>query len=418
MEHTDRHRQPRHTLVVVNFAVALFSLIAFYVLSPPFRRTLQRTFIRAILLLAAWVPLPFSLDKPSDLAVAIRSFSDYTSSQQAALHHKHLAYARMPRVHRAIGAKLRWKETLERAEDAVELNSRVTDALAGLGREQARRDGSPYGLRSKLHTEQGRVVETLKHFVRDWSAEGKSERDALFPPILDALTGEYSEREGKKVLVPGCGLGRLAYEIALLGFSVDANDYSHFMNLGSTLIFSPLHTSEPSQHAAAPYVHSFSHQRTAADLVRTVRFPDVVPDPAVVQRLAFMPGDFVELFPGEATHDAVVTLFFIDTARNLLAYFSTIHRALRPGGVWLNAGPLLYHGGGPAMQLPLEDVVRAAELVGFVVERREALREVRYTADEKGMYTFAYDCDFWVARKPRTAGAGARAGKTAQGRGE
>lgn len=63
--------------------------------------------------------------------------------------------------------------------------------------------------------------------MRDWSAEGKSERDALFPPILEALKKEFPERDGPEpldVLVPGCGLARLAYEIASLGFSVEAND--------------------------------------------------------------------------------------------------------------------------------------------------------------------------------------------------
>jgi carnosine N-methyltransferase len=65
-----------------------------------------------------------------------------------------------------------------------------------------------------------RLAQTLKHFVRDWSEVGKAERDALFPPILEALREEFGDEvEGKKVLVPGCGLARLAYEIACEGAS-------------------------------------------------------------------------------------------------------------------------------------------------------------------------------------------------------
>lgn len=236
------------------------------------------------------------------------------------------------------------------------------------------------------------------------------------------------------------------------------------MNLGLSLLFTRTHT--PFQHSLAPYVHSFSHQRTSADLVRRVSFPDVVPRRDLA--LQFVPGDFVELARaederGQARYDAVVTLFFLDTASNLLAYLDAIWAALKPGGVWINEGPLLYYGN-PGMELPcvlasrvppslsradkrrtdprrapstpsrrrLEDVVRAAQLVGFVVEQRNELREVRYTADDRGMYTcaclrssllllfcplphsfglsgspfvptlhsFAYDCAFWVARKP------------------
>ncbi|BGP38878.1 hypothetical protein JCM10449v2_002816 [Rhodotorula kratochvilovae] len=182
------------------------------------------------------------------------------------------------------------------------------------------------------------------------------------------------------------------------GFSVDANDFSHFMNLGTSLLFTRTHT--PNQHLLAPYVHSFSHQRTSANLLRRVSFPDIVPRRDLALR--FVPGDFLELFRAEGAYNAVVTLFFIDTggkASNLLDYLETIFRALKPGGVWINEGPLLYYGK-PGMELPLEDVVRAAELVGFEVEKRDELREVRYTADELGMYTFAYDCAFWIARKP------------------
>jgi hypothetical protein len=61
------------------------------------------------------------------------------------------------------------------------------------------------------------LLQTLKHFVRDWSAEGHGERDALFPPILKALEKDFDDKAERRVLVPGCGLGRLAYEVASLG---------------------------------------------------------------------------------------------------------------------------------------------------------------------------------------------------------
>lgn len=36
--------------------------------------------------------------------------------------------------------------------------------------------------------------------------------------------------------------------------------------------------------------------------------------------------------------DAVVTCFFIDTAKNIVDYLETIHKVLKTGGVWINAG--------------------------------------------------------------------------------
>jgi hypothetical protein len=44
-----------------------------------------------------------------------------------------------------------------------------------------------------------------------------------------------------------------------------------------------------------------------------------------------------------------VTCFFIDTAPNVIEYIAAFERMLKPGGYWINLGPLLYHwqsGGG------------------------------------------------------------------------
>ena len=41
--------------------------------------------------------------------------------------------------------------------------------------------------------------------------------------------------------------------------------------------------------------------------------------------------------------DAVLTCFFLDTAKNIFQYIETIAACLKPGGCWINLGPLLYH---------------------------------------------------------------------------
>ena len=45
-----------------------------------------------------------------------------------------------------------------------------------------------------------------------------------------------SERSSVKVLVPGSGLGRLAYDIAHLGFCCQGNEFSMYMLLASNFI--------------------------------------------------------------------------------------------------------------------------------------------------------------------------------------
>lgn len=41
--------------------------------------------------------------------------------------------------------------------------------------------------------------------------------------------------------------------------------------------------------------------------------------------------------------DSVVTCFFIDTGHNVASCIDIIHKILKPGGVWINFGPLYYY---------------------------------------------------------------------------
>lgn len=70
--------------------------------------------------------------------------------------------------------------------------------------------------------------------------------------------------------------------------------------------------------------------------------------PLRIPRLLTCPfaGDFEEIYGGEPVPgepeagiwDAVLTCFFIDTAKNIVNYLRVIHKILAPGGVWINLG--------------------------------------------------------------------------------
>ncbi|SGY79618.1 BQ5605_C008g05176 [Microbotryum silenes-dioicae] len=393
--------KPQQTMLSFFITLLIFVVVGYFALFPP-TRTLSRFRSRLEGMLLR-IPLPSYLGPPSDLAIAVRSFSDYHHAQSQALNPRWRSYERLPRKQRALGDKLGWKNKLHKVEEAVSVNARICELLGVLGMDEARRTGEVLGFRSRFSRQDGRVIEVLKHFVRDWSEEGKSERDALFPPILDALTTEFGGRiksgEKPRVLVPGSGLARLAYETALSGFHATANDYSHFMNIGASLIFKA--TTRTNEHIVHPYLHTFSHHRSTDSMIRGARFPDVVPSRDA--DLEFKSGDFLRLFPEPSSFDAITTLFFIDTASNIVSYLEMIWRLLKPGGLWINEGPCLWYGT-PRMALAMDDIVRLAELIGFVIEDRKTIKEARYTSDTEGMYMFAYDCEFWIARKPTAVG--------------
>lgn len=95
--------------------------------------------------------------------------------------------------------------------------------------------GSKRGAQAELDLRQDKVRSTLRSFVRDWAEEGREEREACYGPILDALDAHFlpEERGRVKVLVPGCGLGRLAMEIAAQGFWAQGNEFSTYMLIAS-----------------------------------------------------------------------------------------------------------------------------------------------------------------------------------------
>ena len=55
-------------------------------------------------------------------------------------------------------------------------------------------------------------------------------------------------------------------------------------------------------------------------------------------------GEFLDSYGDqENAWDCVLTSFFVDTAPVVFEYVETIYRILKPGGYWINLGPLLYH---------------------------------------------------------------------------
>lgn len=194
------------------------------------------------------------------------------------------------------------------------------------------------------------------------------------------------------------------------GFQVTMNEWSAYMNLAYRYLSS---ITTPESVSFHPYIDWWSHHATTGDLMRPVTFPDQLIRPSSVMLIE---GDFVVEFAQQTgKYDVIVTLFFIDTARNLVSYLETIHRLLRPGGRWINFGPLLY-GSAPFLQLSLEEIVALSEEIGFeFVEMEDASasacgsitvdgipvrgQEVAYGQNSRGLSKNAFQAQFWVATK-------------------
>eukprot|EP01063_Lacrimia_lanifica_P018630 TRINITY_DN25537_c0_g1_i1.p1 TRINITY_DN25537_c0_g1~~TRINITY_DN25537_c0_g1_i1.p1 ORF type:complete len:402 (+),score=83.75 TRINITY_DN25537_c0_g1_i1:55-1260(+) len=246
-----------------------------------------------------------------------------------------------------------------------------------------------------------RVRSILRHLARDWSDEGRAERAACYTPLLNLLADAFPEegvacRSGIKVLVPGCGLGRLAYEISRAGFAVEGNEISAYVLMAAGWVLNECPTAEA--HVIHPYLHQTANVMSREDMLRGIRIPDVAPaaDGAPPSGFGITAGDFLSVYtaPEQAgAWDAVATSFFIDTGRNVFAYIDAIAQCLKAGGRWVNVGPLLYHfsevQSAACVELTAEELFAAMEARGFRVVWR-GTAESTYAANAASMLTVSY----------------------------
>ncbi|XP_014464234.1 carnosine N-methyltransferase isoform X2 [Alligator mississippiensis] len=223
-----------------------------------------------------------------------------------------------------------------------------------------------------------KLKSTLKQFVRDWSEEGKPERDSCYQPIISEIIKNFPKEKWDfskvNILVPGAGLGRLAWEIAMLGYACQGNEWSLFMLFSSNFVLN--RCSEINSYKLYPWIHQFSNNRRSADQIRPINFPDVDPHnlpPGA--NFSMTAGDFQEIYSECNTWDCIATCFFIDTAHNVIDYIDTIWKILKPGGIWINLGPLLYHFENLANELSIElsyeDIKNVILQYGFHIELAE-----------------------------------------------
>lgn len=333
-------------------------------------------------------------------------------------------------------------ETLDKVDDAIESNAELARLIADFGlqsfqvgqREPGQRPSIPQAWAGcAKHQDVDKARSTLRQFYRDWSAEGAAERGACYGPVMRALEAEKQQSDqGQplKVLVPGAGLGRLVFDLCLRGFDTEGNEISYHQLLASSYILN--YCERAGQHTVYPWVHSFSNHQTRKNHLRGYPVPDIhcstelskVSNPG---KMSMCAADFLCLYGDEQhkdAYDAVATVFFLDTAPNLIRYLETIFHCLKPGGVLVNIGPLLWHFENQApgnqdhegdadmendtsgiadpgsFELSDDEVMALLEKIGFVLVSRQTGIEAPYIQDSESMLQTVYRASSWVVRKP------------------
>lgn len=252
------------------------------------------------------------------------------------------------------------------------------------------------------------AVQIIAHLTRDWSEEGAILREE-FSWIEEQLwryhyeTIQSTESIISPILVPGAGIGRLAFDLAFVQdeerssdsfknypFAVEAMDNSivmaaaahhmfHIHNNGN--VTNDIISSNQRQTKIYPFVSD-----SLSNEVDTQRRWDSaqIPEQSVLDQLRLMHeqhphqrpklsytvGDFVTAYSSpskQGQYGSLVSVFFIDTATNIFEYVWTIRNLLRQEGVWVNFGPVQWHRNAQLHPTTneLRDIIEAA---GFEVK--------------------------------------------------
>jgi SAM-dependent methyltransferase len=202
------------------------------------------------------------------------------------------------------------------------------------------------------------VVEYSYYLFRDWGWVGSetSENEQAFAALREVARGDLG-----RLLVLGAGAARLAYDLhrrcgATDTTVIDIDPYL-FVIAEAVVRGRSVRLTEASLN-----VFEASHVSTAW----TLRAPD---GPLDEQHFHFVLANGLEPPFADATFDTIVTPWFIDRVpTDLGAFLKTLRRLLKPGGRWLNQGPLLYPPETPlARRYSRDEVFDLATRAGFEI---------------------------------------------------
>jgi hypothetical protein len=249
-------------------------------------------------------------------------------------------------------------------------------------------------------------------------------------------------------------VGRLALELAALGYAVQGNEFSLHMLLASDFVLNGGIATPSKPMRVSPWLLEMRNVHLATDPTRAVEFPDVDPYSLLLATegnedrsdgggesagsrdnaspdFSMAAGEFVSIYSVPREHGnwhGVVACFFVDNAPCAIEYLKVMYDMLVPGGVLLHFGPLLWHWSGPAMRpddgsfedykeryshldakflasvdLCWEDLQAVLANIGFELVESRTRQRAHYTTDRRSMMSMEYHCLSFVARKPKAS---------------
>lgn len=342
----------------------------------------------------------------------IAAFKCYRANSLCHINRREAYLNSLPNNHQQM--LIKYREHLQKLRFCIDMNNKVIkniiqDADCLFQNEtdnvrQAHQSTVPPKVRSQdIH----KVQITLKQIFRDWSAEGHMEREQCYKPIIDEITSFFNPRKCKienvKILIPGAGLGRLIYDIASKGYYCEGNEFSLFMLIASNFVLNRCVIEN--QCTFYPWVHQYVNNLSGNNQIEAITFPDISPTKFPPKgTMNMVAGDFLQVYRDANYWNCVATSFFIDCANNVIEFVEVIYNILKPGGIWVNLGPLLYHFSDVptenSIEPTYEDLIIIIRSVGFNILKNKTDVLTKYAQNPTSMHQSEYKSIFLVCQKP------------------
>lgn len=347
----------------------------------------------------------------AQISRAWRAFMAYRGLALQAFDLEALSFENLPDADRHLASTVPIR--LSHAAEAAEHNADVIERIASLAGITETFNPESKTAEASEEFEQAMldfpdVVDGLLAIVRDWSSEGEKDRTVAYSPIIQALedaaddavsAGVVGNRNAFSVLIPGASLGRLAWELARLGFNVQGVESSYLRLFMCNYILNGAATPEHSLHLY-PFAHHTGTITTLDEQLKEVEFPDVNPRALENANFSMVAGKFLDLYNDEGTWDSVATCFFLDSSHSIISCIRRIAKILKVGGVWINHGFLDFKYDDsvsePSIEITNEELDLVIARCGLRVIRRESLKcKSQYAVNS--MMNEEYESTFTVA---------------------
>ena len=221
----------------------------------------------------------------------------------------------------------------------------------------------------------------LTALAREWTEEGREEREKSIKPIIEELKKFYNYEDktlmgkGINILVIGNRFGRMTYELLKLGYNVEANERGFYFLLTSNYLFN---YSKKNENCICPRINSFCSSFTEESVTKKIYFPEI----DIREELKNISKDKLKItkryfeveYKGKKDlFDGVITLFSTEEAINIINFTEIVNNVLKKGGIWINIGSLanIYSKNGGGIDLTWDEWKHVIINSGFEIKREE-----------------------------------------------